>query len=448
MMADSLAGLLRVMAGHGAVRFYAKKLAPNDNSKNQIYLGGNYSALNILPFGRVETDSGDRAGSKRDRAKAALSFFWVAGEHLHPAPGAGLILYPKYPEVRMSGFLKGCSAAPSEIMASRDEGRTLFLGITPDGRILGYAAGPGSPLRRELDTLPEPQEGSVFIPLTADAGAAGDTRGQLLQALREIHQKAWIASKRMTAGGPVPYEAANGGGYTLEAELGISPNGYAEPDYLGWEVKQYAVKDFIRHQAANPVTLLTPEPTGGIYREQGVEAFIRQFGYADRRGRADRLNFGGIYKVGGGLNAGTGVRLVMTGFDAVSGKITDMSQGIALVDAGGTIAALWHYGGILEHWSRKHARTVYVPSLRRKNPAEYAFGRLVQLCIGTGFELFLTAMAAGLIYYDPGIKLEGAATGNPSTKRRSQFRIRHGDMAGLYHAVETVDLLTESAGDG
>ncbi|MEO0062747.1 MAG: hypothetical protein RLZZ08_1307, partial [Pseudomonadota bacterium] len=34
--------------------------------------------------------------------------------------------------------------------------------------------------------------------------------------------------------------------YTLEAELGITPNGIAEPDFQGWEVKQYGVRDFVR----------------------------------------------------------------------------------------------------------------------------------------------------------------------------------------------------------
>ena len=55
---------------------------------------------------------------------------------------------------------------------------------------------------------------------------------------------------------------------TLEAELGITPNGYAEPDFMGWEVKQYGVTDFIAIRPRSPVTLMTPEPTGGIYRTE------------------------------------------------------------------------------------------------------------------------------------------------------------------------------------
>ncbi len=30
----------------------------------------------------------------------------------------------------------------------------------------------------------------------------------------------------------------------LEAELGVTPNGYSEPDFMGWEIKQFGVKKF------------------------------------------------------------------------------------------------------------------------------------------------------------------------------------------------------------
>lgn len=438
-MIDSLETLLQVMAAHGATKFYAKKLSPNDNSKNQVYLGGNYSALNILPFGKVETDAGENAGAKRDRAKALLSFFWIDANGTHEAPEAKLILYPKYPEVRLSGFLKRTRHAPSRIMTSRDEGRSLFFGTTPDGRILAHAVDRESALRRQLDAVGTPPQEGVFLELTINARAVGDTRGQLLATLRLIHEKSWMRSQRLSAGGlALPYVAANGGGYTLEAELGISPNGYSEPDYLGWEVKQYAVKDFVGNMAQNPVTLLTPEPTGGIYREDGVETFIRRFGYPDQQGRADRLNFGGIYRIGGASNANTRVRLHLLGFDAESQKISDMTQGIALLADDDTPAAIWHFTGILEHWNRKHAKTVFVPSLKRGPPMEYAFGSLIQLCIGTDFDMFLRALASGVVYYDPGLKLEDIHTKRPRAKRRSQFRVRHNDLFRLYHQMEEV----------
>ncbi|RQW85959.1 MAG: hypothetical protein EHM79_10605, partial [Geobacter sp.] len=40
------------------------------------------------------------------------------------------------------------------------------------------------------------------------------------------------------------------------------PNGKAEPDYLGYEVKQYSVTNLNRITAGR-LTLMTPQPTGG-----------------------------------------------------------------------------------------------------------------------------------------------------------------------------------------
>ncbi|WP_221931680.1 MvaI/BcnI family restriction endonuclease [Palleronia caenipelagi] len=224
------------------------------------------------------------------------------------------------------------------------------------------------------------------------------------------------------------------GGYTLEAELGISPNGYAEPDYLGWEVKQYGVRDFVNYLAKSPVTLMTPEPTGGLYREQGVEAFLRRYGYPDKSGKPGRINFGGIYANGRDFHADTGLKLVLEGFDADKGKITNVDGQIALIDRDDVVAASWGFRGVIGHWNRKHAKAVYVPSLMRAPPPEYAYGARVELCEGTDVLLLLGALASGAIYYDPGMKMERADTPAPVTKRRSQFRVRHNDLTTLYQA--------------
>src|SRR3546814_4116994 len=117
----SLGQRLDLMRHHGATRNDATKIAPNDNSKNQVYLGGVFSALNIIPHGNIYTDDADVAGAVRDRAKAAVDFYWIDDAGRHHAPNTGLILYPKYPEVRMSGFLSGCSAAPAPIVLVRAE---------------------------------------------------------------------------------------------------------------------------------------------------------------------------------------------------------------------------------------------------------------------------------------------------------------------------------------
>ncbi|MEL7453841.1 MAG: hypothetical protein AAGJ50_10790, partial [Pseudomonadota bacterium] len=218
-MAGSLAQLLDLLRHHGATRIYAKRLAPNDNSKNQVYLGGDFSALNIIPHGEIYSDDTDVAGAVRDRAKASVDFYWVDGDSLHHAPNTGLILYPKYPEVRMSGFLLGCKAAPSDIMRVRDEGRVLFFGITRTGSVVGYAVSADDPVAKELVAREWPMIG-VFLELPLTLDDARDPREQLLDELRRIYRLNWIASQKLAADGTkAPYAARNGGGYTLEAEL-------------------------------------------------------------------------------------------------------------------------------------------------------------------------------------------------------------------------------------
>lgn len=437
---ESIKSLLQLMESHGATRFYAKKLSPNDNSKNQVYFGSGFSVLHTIPHQSLYLDNSNIAKGKVARTKANVTFFWVDEHGRYVAPNAQLILYPEYPEVRMSGFLKGCRHAPSQVMASRDEGRVLFLGIAANGDVLGYAAAPDDMLSKELYAIATHDASSIFIELFLP-DTKQNTRILLLEALKEICEKNWIASQKLGKDGVItPYSARNGGGYTLEAELGISPNGYSEPDYLGWEIKQYGVNDFRSFKPKSPVTLMTPEPTGGFYCDNGVPDFLRRFGYPDKSGKVDRINFGGIYTIGRTYHADTGLRLILDGYDQQSGKITDMAGCIGLETQAGEIAASWGFNSILEHWNRKHAQAAYIPALFQTPPPEYAFGCQVLLCEETDFLLFLKAIANGTISYDPAIKMEKASSPKPVTKRRSQFRIKHDNLTSLYYKHETVDL--------
>lgn len=435
-----LSGLTRLMANAGVQLLYAKVLSENDNSKNQVYLGMGFEAINILPNDGVYSDP----SSKNQILKADVDFSWIDLQgHLHPALNAQLILYPQYPEVRMSGFLKGCREAPSEIMRVREQGRTLFLGVKADGSILGYAASAASPLARELATRTDLSEISVFRQISVSApGDVGNNRERLLAELGRIHRLGWIDSRRLRPDGtPGPCNASNCGGYTLEAELGITPNGYSEPDFLGWEVKQHNSPDLNQpERSTSPVTLMTPEPTGGYYKSAGVESFVRRFGYPDTKGRPDRLNFGGIFRCGVRADR-TGLTLHLDGFNETTGKIEDISGGITLFTDGGEVAAVWEYAGLIDHWKRKHALAVYIPSRSQKEPhLQYRFGHLVRLGEKTDFMRFLRAMSKGVIYYDPAIKLENESTKTPGIKRRSQFRIKSEKLSGLYETMTTVQV--------
>jgi hypothetical protein len=416
----------------GVRRAYVKDLAENDNSKNQIYLGrGDWGVLNAVPVtGWLEPTVTDRGSI----IKGVLDLVWVDGRgEVAPVPEARLILYPQYPEVRLSGFLRGSAGAP-RFVGQREPGRILVLGVSDHDGVFAFAARAEDPVAREIASLPR----------TAGAGALQeislaptvDPRHELLEALGRIHREGWIDSHQLASDGSItPCTSPNCGGYTLEAELGVTKNGRADPDFLGWEVKQHEVSDFARLEAG-VLTLMTPEPTGGYYREAGVIPFVRKFGSADRLGRADRLNFGGVHRYGL-RSPRTGLTLTTPGFEAETGLLRDPAGGIALVADDGTVAAMWHFRGLIEHWQRKHLRAVYVPSQRRDQPMrQYRYGPSVRLGERTHFGLFMSALAAGAVYYDPGIKVEAASTSEPRPKKRSQFRIHSHDLRRLYETLE------------
>ncbi|MEO6850821.1 MAG: MvaI/BcnI family restriction endonuclease [Mucilaginibacter sp.] len=434
----TLENLKKVFSDNGCDKVYVKTLSANDNSKNQVYLSGSYDILNIFPISEVKADSsGDW---KKERFKATINFSWITSEgNISPAPNSQFILYPKYPEVRFSGFLMGSKNAPSDLMTKRLPGRLLFLGIAKNGITLGFVSSPNSEITNAINKLNLNTELGVFkildlIPLV-------NYRALLLNELLRIHKLGWITSKRLNKANEIlPCLSPNCGGYTLEAELGITPNGYSEPDYLGYEIKQFKAVSF--DKIANEViTLMTPEPNGGIYVKNGIDNFIRTYGYEDKNGIEDRLNFGGIHKVGSRQSL-TGLTLELIGFDSESSKIRNANGSISLIDDQGNEASSWSFTSLIKHWNRKHNQACYIPSKSVILPdRQYYYGNNILMGNGTDFQLFLKEMALGNIYYDPGIKMEQAST-KPAIKRRSQFRIKSGNLTHLYKKAETVNLLT------
>src|ERR1700741_3928060 len=108
----TLETLSRMFRDHGVERLFLKRLAPNDNYKNQIRLGGELSVLRVIPSGKLtqaRSSSGKPGEPGRQILKSRVLWSWLdATGCAHPAPNAQLVLYPQYPEVRFSGFLQGC----------------------------------------------------------------------------------------------------------------------------------------------------------------------------------------------------------------------------------------------------------------------------------------------------------------------------------------------------
>ena len=188
---------------------------------------------------------------------------------------------------------------------------------------------------------------------------------------------------------------------------------------------------------------MTPEPTDGVYKTEGAEVFIRKYGYEDKTGREDRMNFGGVHKVGI-RHQTTTLEMQLIGFDFASGKIRSTNGRIALVDNQNIEAASWSFSSMLLHWNRKHNQACYVPSLSEtERERRYKYGNNIILGTGTDFQLFLAQMANGNIYYDPGIKMENVST-KPKIKKRSQFRIKSQFLPNLYKVNEIVDISIHS----
>lgn len=428
----SLDTVRAMMRDHGVRRLLVKFLSPNDNSKNQVYLGGDLGVVNVIPAGAPV--AGTTGAHAEPIFKAPLSLSWLDDEgQAHAAPHAQLILYPQYPEVRMSGFLKSAAWAPRELMTVRGEDRILLLGITGADSIIAYAAAADSRVANELRARPSVEaEGVLRVVPLLPAQEQGDSRTRLLAELCRVHRAGWISPWALQRDGSRKECAApNCLGVTLESELGIVANGRSEPDFEGWEVKGHTVTNFDR-PGSGSITLLTPEPTVGFYVEKGVEAFVRRYGYVDKRGREDRMNFGGIHRVGR-VCAGTSLTLTLIGYDADSGTMTRSDGMLALLDANQNVAAAWTFAALLAHWQRKHARAAFVPGMLRREPhREYRYSQNILLAVGTDYLRLLDGFARGIVFYDPGIKVE-RLSGRPTTKRRSQFRVSPRNLGQLYH---------------
>lgn len=423
-MFSDLAAVLRRFVELGAVKAFCKPLAENDNSKQQIYLGGNLDAVQMFPLREVEADS----NGKDSTYKAKLDFYWVNRDSSECAKGAQLILYPQYPEVRLSGFLRGCKHAPNEMLRpvpkekrqhnNGADGRILILGVTNSGMTLAYLAPADSSLAKEfLHRAGENEfvQESVFFNLPL---FGRDSRSILLEKLAEIRDYGWQPSIRLNKRGEIqPYKARNGGGYTLEALLGVIPNGRAEPDFMGWEIKAHST---------SRVTLMTPEPTGGMYGERGVKAFVSKFGSPTVN---DTLYFTGTHRVGRRNNK-TGLSLVVRGFNPCRAFIEDVNGAVELQTDDGDCAAAWSFSDLMIAWNKKHAQAAYVSykSERILAPA-YRYFSPALLGEGTDFNRYLSALASGLIIFDPGSKIMNASTDGATVKARSQFRtsVRHLD---------------------
>lgn len=134
----SLDEVVTVFVELGADRIFFKQLQENDNSKQQVYLCDRPSSLALLHRPWL-------FDSTEEIPKLQLDLHWVTPTQIAKAPNAKLIYYPDYPEVRLSGVLKGCKLAPRTLMqpvpkAQRRgmDRRVLVIGSAPSGEVYAF----------------------------------------------------------------------------------------------------------------------------------------------------------------------------------------------------------------------------------------------------------------------------------------------------------------------
>lgn len=437
----SLEALKAMFIQNGCRRLYYKALAPNDNSKNQLYLGGTVEDTRPIPTPHgawkqvLGTSTKGQSTQARYILQAPVDLRWLKPDgSVSPAPETKMILYPQYNnergEFRLSGFLEGATDRPSSLLNAdrrgREPGRLMFFGTNDGAAVLCFMVPADARIAKEA--LGENSAGHVGVleelKLTALAIA---TRTELLQALGLISRRGWVVSKLLNAKtGLRPCKGPQCVGQTLLAELQIPADGRAMADYRGWEVKAYTVKSF-SSKASCRVTLMTPQPTGGDYVEYGVAEFLATYG-APSASDPKEIYFQGQHRVGI-QNVKRRTTLTVAGYDRQRHAISDASGGIRLIDTTGNIAAEWGFAALVEHWREKHARAVFVPSRARSGPPqEYSYSDKVHLGIGNPFSLFMESLIDGFVIYDPGIRLK---------KPRSQFRTSVPScLTKLYEKVE------------
>jgi hypothetical protein len=253
------------------------------------------------------------------------------------------------------------------------------------------------------------------------------------------YQAGWVDSVKLTSTGLEPYNKQNAIGYTLEAQLGVFPNGDAKPDFHGWEVKGSTVKAF-GHKLSVRVSILTGSPTGGLIRDIGWREFVLRYGYRNDEKPPGRIDFNGCHYYGVAQEK-TGLTLGIDGYQ--DGEITDEGGGIVISDEAGTVLLKWHFAKLIGHWKTKHSNVVFVPGLSRTAPRrQFWYDRNVKLGVGTDFFRVLDAIKAGSVVYDSGLWVNPLGkTAKEKGHERHQIRVLPSQLGSLYRRIEDVDVL-------
>lgn len=493
---EEVSGLLSL---HGCRIALIKRLAKNNNDKNQIYFHHDTSILNSvfdLTFEEREpsTSVTKRRSEKGKSISSAVfnNFSWLdtAGE-LHRAKNCKGITYHQYPEMRLSGFQTKGHEMPRALTVEytkREDAlpRYLVIGATAQGKAVAMLlTNPAQSLVSSFDSLeqfagssickllpiarlPQPKSNEKKIApkqLTFELYEQALAGYQPTHLGPEIHSNTIRLEKLLVEriigkslkgcrfdkhGNTIPFIGTQVHGYTLEHALDITPNTNHNGDIFGIELKCFTAKK---------LSLITTEPDGGLYNSDFVE-FMTTYGYP----KDDDHRFTGIHRAYQ-RNDKTGLTLKIvcepvtkknpsvpaTKYDPniVFAKQMNRMQ-VVLEDDRGGIAASWSIEHLMNRWGAKHNEVVYVPATVFKNniSEEFSkgykkrvqFDRKVIWCFRSTIEKLVNSIHEGVIFLDPGHKY--SASDSQETKRRTQWRLNniYKVVSSLYEESELREL--------
>ncbi len=419
-----------------------KVLAKNqDNEKNQIYLGAERGLSQLLP-GIPGVRSGSTSTRKRHSVpgqlitelKLEFSWLWPDAQP-SPAPSTRIIDYFQYAadgETRLSGFIRDCPRAPRALR--RDEmdafgRRVLVIGVAEE-RTFGIVVTDrdGQQLVDRLSALPFVPNHPVLRLWELNRNDPRLNPDVLIEDLRKIAGRPLPACALHRAGeSPVPQRARQGGGWTLEANLGIPRNSASGPDKHGFEIKSVS---------GDQVTIITTEPDLGA-RPEGFVDYMKRFGW-ESPVRPGHWVFNGAHRCNHPNNR-THAVLIVDHWDHTRNAPAGTGEPRILLIETRTdqLIAGWSYRRIAEHWNKKHAGAVYVETIPSncdggRFPSHYSYGPTVCIGIGTNPIRYFQNLARGEIYLDPGDSLSAGGT----QKRRTQWRIRGNIRSALAKRLE------------
>jgi len=431
----------------GIAIVYVKHLArKQDNDKNQIYFGSLAGSLTHLLPNRILPPRHSSTSTKKRQSRsgeaiveAQVEFFWIdRKKHLHLAPHTKLIDYFQYPEMRMSGFLKDCANPPDSLRRTKLDQygkRILTFGVSSTGEVLGFV------LTEKTDSLvanfPElPQHRSVPMlrVFSVSPGAAAEQsspKDHLCVKLKKIVAGGWHPGLILRAGSsiPQPYKANNAGGMTIEALLGIPANSNRKADLYDYEIKTYKT---------GKTSLITTHPDSGRITECDFRSFMKSYGWPDRHGK--KTVFNGQVSCNK-PNKGHGWELTVKGYDPQTDRFCSDPEQINVLlreRDSSEILCGWSFVKLMEAWTNKHAQAVYIKYQKSVEANNYRYDEAAYLCHGTDWQMFLRALIAGVVLYDPGHEL--SPDGITKTRHQWKTKITASNLAQLYHEVKTETL--------